>query len=362
MPGRQARIPAFVKVLIIQLKQIGDVVIASLLPQNLRRMYPGAELHFFVYETAAPVLWHNPNIDKLILLEDKHRRRTYEFLKLVWAIRQEQYDVVIDGYSKIESWITVFLSQATIKISYQKKWRQFLYTDHVARTPSSQHAWAIGHKLALLAPLQKNDCLDPVAKIYLKHQEQQLGLELLARHIPAAGRGKTLMLNILGSMASKTYPLHYMAQLLDHIVANYPHRIVLNYHPAQQEQALILLSYCSTATREKVNSSFVAGNLRHFIQLMSACDAIIGNEGGASHIAKALGKASFTLFSPAISKEEWATYADNSMHIALHLRDFKPDLFTGLTSNTHKEHNQQLYNAFVPEYIAPLLDNFLSSL
>lgn len=362
MTRRQVRNVAFVKVLIIQLKQIGDVVIASLLPQNLRRMYPNAELHFFVYQTAAPVLWHNPNIDKLILLEDKHRRSTYEFLKLAWAIRQEQYDVVIDGYSKIESWITVFFSQATRKISYQKKWRQFLYTDHVARTASAQHAWAIEHKLALLVPLQKIDCLDPVAKIYLKPQEQQLGSAILARHILAASRGKILMLNILGSMASKTYPLHYMAQLLDHIVANYPHRIVLNYHPAHQEQAQILLSYCRTATREKVNSQFVAGNLRTFIQLMSACDAIIGNEGGASHIAKALGKASFTLFSPAISKEEWATYADNSMHVALHLRDFKPELFTGLTGNTINEDNQQLYNVFVPEYIVPALDRFLSSL
>ena len=39
-------------------------------------------------------------------------------------------------------------------------------------------------------------------------------------------------------------------------------------------------------------------NIRGFISLMNQCELLIANEGGSVHIAKALDKPTFTIFSP----------------------------------------------------------------
>jgi heptosyltransferase-2 len=113
------------KILVIQQKMIGDVLISSILCNNLRDAYPDAQIDYLVYESTTPVLEGNPSIDNIILFQEKHRKSKKEFLKLALEIRSNQYDLLIDAYSKIESWLIVLLSGAKRKISYKKKGRSF---------------------------------------------------------------------------------------------------------------------------------------------------------------------------------------------------------------------------------------------
>ena len=62
---------------------------------------------------------------------------------------------------------------------------------------------------------------------------------------------------------------------------------------------------------------------------MNQCDVIIGNDGGAINMAKALQKPSFIIFSPWIEKKIWATFEDGIHHLSVHLNDYKPQLFIG---------------------------------
>jgi heptosyltransferase-2 len=64
-----------------------------------------------VYESTTPVLEGNPNIDTIIRFEEKHRKAK-EFLNLALEIRANKYDLLIDAYSKLESWLVVLLSGA----------------------------------------------------------------------------------------------------------------------------------------------------------------------------------------------------------------------------------------------------------
>ncbi len=99
---------------------IGDVLVSSIICNNLKKAYPEARIDYLVYESTTPVLEGNPNIDQIILFKKKHRKNNLAFLKLAWQIRREEYDLVIDAYSKLESWLFVFLSGAKRKISYKK--------------------------------------------------------------------------------------------------------------------------------------------------------------------------------------------------------------------------------------------------
>ena len=119
------------KILVIQQKMIGDVLVSSTICNNLRKAYPDSQIDYLVYESTIPVLEGNPNIDNVLLFQDRHRKSKREFLNLAHEIRDSKYDLLIDAYSKLESWLIVLLSGAKRKISYKKPGRTFLYTDNV---------------------------------------------------------------------------------------------------------------------------------------------------------------------------------------------------------------------------------------
>jgi heptosyltransferase-2 len=88
---------------------------------------------------------------------------------------------------------------------------------------------------------------------------------------------------------------------------------------------------------------------------------IIGNDGGAINMAKALEKPSFIIFSPWIDKKGWATFEDGINHVSLHLKEFKPDLFESKTAKIVKKETVTFYRQFTPELIYPLLNTFLET-
>lgn len=349
------------KILVIQQKMIGDVLVSSILCNNLKKAYPNAEIHYMVYEFTTPVLKNNPNIDKLVLFTDKHRKSKFTFFKLLMSIRKEKYDVIIDAYSKLESWLTVFFSGAKQKISYKKSGRSFLYTDAVKLIdkPTSNLGLTIERRLSLLNPLQLDIQLEPVPKLFLTKEETASARKLFIEHDVDSSK-KTIMLSILGSTDNKTYPLNYMAQLIDFIADYYDANLLFNYMPSQLKQAKEIYEQCKPSTKKQIYIDLIASSLRDYIAVMNQCDMIIGNDGGAINIAKSLNKPSFIIFSPWIEKEVWATFEDGKFHKSVHLLDYKPQLFKGKTEKELKKQSIALYQHFEPTFIFEELKSFLA--
>ena len=62
------------KIAVIQPKMIGDVLITSVIFEELKQKFPTAELHFIVNKNTIPVLENNPFIDKIIIRTKNHTR------------------------------------------------------------------------------------------------------------------------------------------------------------------------------------------------------------------------------------------------------------------------------------------------
>ncbi len=348
------------KILVIQQKMIGDVLISSLLCDNLRKAYPKAQIDYMVYESTTPVLQGNPNFDNLILFQEKHRTSRKELFKLLLSVRKEKYDVVIDAYSKLESWLVTFFSGAEKRISYWKKHTNFLYTHSVKKktVSDSNLGLIIEQRLALLDPLEIDLSLKTFPEIYVTPEEKDFAKELFSRHGIDQAK-QTLMLGITGSEVAKTYPLEHMAKVIDFIAEKGDVNLLFNYIPNQLPEAKQLYHACKETTRAKIYFDLTGNNLREFICIMDNCDMIIGNDGGAINMAKALRKPSFIIFSPWIDKAGWATFEDGINNISVHLQDYKPELFEGLDPKSIKKKYAGLYKEFTPELFASSLNKFL---
>ncbi|MFE3870366.1 glycosyltransferase family 9 protein [Flavobacterium sp. ZS1P70] len=350
------------KILVIQQKMIGDVLVSSILCENLRKAYPKAQIDYMVYESTIAVLQGNTSFDNLILFKEKHQKSKWEYFKLLKSIRSQKYDIVIDAYSKLESWLVVLFSGAKQKISYWKKGREFLYTYTVKRKKISNTnlGLIIEQRLALLNPLHLDVKLETFPRIYVTQEENDFAASLFETHGIDQFK-KTIMVSIIGSSVDKTYPLGYMSQLVDFIADKGDVNILFNYFPKQIEEAKTIYNGCKETTKKKIYFSVLGKNIREFIAIMNHCDMIIGNDGGAINMAKALEKPSFIIFSPWIDKKGWATFEDGINHVSLHLKEFKPDLFEGKTDKIIKKETVLFYREFSPKLIYPALNTFLET-
>lgn len=350
------------KILVIQQKMIGDVLTSSILFEALRKRYPTAELHYLIHKHTLPVVEHNVNIDKFILFDPEKDEKVPGLFSFLKQVRAENYTVVIDVYSKINSAVITAFSGAERRISYKKWYTKHFYT-HTFRLKKSAETGAglaIENRMLLLQGLSSKFPKEIKPKIYLTEAEKNSAQVLLQQAGIEPGQ-PLIMCGILGSSPAKTYPLPYMARVLDHLVEKTEARLLLNYIPKQKKEAEDLLKLCKPKTRKNIFFEVFGKSLREFMAITSHCDALVGNEGGAVNMAKAMNVPTFSIFSPQIKKENWSIYEDGKQNVSVHLNDFNPEALNRLKKKEIAKKSYQFYELLTPNLIFAPLDKFLKN-
>lgn len=338
---------------------IGDVLTSSILFEALHKQYPNAQLDYLINTHTYPVVENNPFISNFIfftLIEEKSKRKLIQFAKHVGS---KNYDVVIDVYSKISSNIVTLLSKAKIKISYYKPYSSFIYNHNIKRLSSTELdcGLAIVNRMQLLEPLDINlKAIKP--KIYLTDKELANCKLFLENHSISLEK-PLYMISVLGSGITKTYPFEYMAKVIDLVAETTNGQILFNYIPNQEKDAKAIYNLCNSKTQDLVHFEVFGKSLREFLSITSFCNAIIGNEGGAINMAKALNVKTFSIFSPWIDKATWNIFEEQGANESVHLKEFKTELYSNKTEKELKPEANELYMAFKPDFFIEKLNLFL---
>lgn len=351
------------KILVIQQKMIGDVLTSSVLFEALRKKYPQAELHYLIHKHTAAVVEHNPFIDKILLFDPETDEKLFGFFSFLRGIKKEGYDVVIDVYSKINSAALTAFSGAKKRISYHKWYTKKAYTKTFLHKlkPETIAGLAIENRMQLLQGLDEDFPKEIKPKLYLTAEERKAA----KRRLEADGislNKPLIMCGILGSSTNKTYPLPYMAQVLDFIVEKSDAQLLFNYIPKQVEEAGQLYDLCKPETQKRIYFDIFGTSLRDFMAITSHCHALFGNEGGAINMAKALDVATFAIFSPHIKKDNWSIYEDGQNNVSVHLADFKASELKDQTTSEISKKAGYFYKLLTPNLIFAKLEHFLNNL
>lgn len=340
---------------------IGDVLTSSLLFEALRSKYPDAELHYLIKRNTFPVVKSNPYIDKIIFDREDQFEKKLNFLFFMSRLRKEHYHAVIDVYSKIGSALLTYGTNAHIRVGRKKWYTWFLYTVTIPYKKSLKSivGKAIKFRMDLLRPLGITGDGLHSPKILLSQEEREDAKTFIKKS--GVDLNKTLvMCSVLGSGVSKTYPLKYFAEVLETVISAGDVELLFNYMPSQYDYVEQLLEFCSDDVRKKVKRSCYATNLRQFIAITSFCDMLIGNEGGAVHMAKAVGVPTFAIFSPQITKDAWFNRTSIKDE-AVHLRDYEPEVFEQYPDRKQiLSANGILYKLFKPNLFKNLLNDFVN--
>lgn len=115
------------RILVIQLRRIGDVILTVPAVRALKNRYPAAEVDFLVEEPGAQALAGNPDIRRILTYKDG----PWQTLAWLWRVRRLGYDWVIDYLGNPRSALLTAVSGAHVRAG----------PAHVV------HRWAYNHLL-----------------------------------------------------------------------------------------------------------------------------------------------------------------------------------------------------------------------
>lgn len=347
------------KILIIQNKRIGDVLISSVIANNIKKIFPESRVDFMAYDFTTGVIENNPNIDRIIPINEKELKKIPNLIRMIRKVRKERYDIIFDPYSKLQSRLICYFSKAAYRIGNKRKHKKlplpfYSHPVNLLDEKTQNCGKAIEDRVNLITSVFSLKEPDFEPKITLTEEEKNYP-KLKTYKYPV------IMLGILGSTPQKSMPYEYIAEIVDYIVSTRNVYILFNYAPHQKAEANKIYELCKQ--KEQIILDIYEDSIRGFIRLMYACDLMVANEGGIVHIAKALNKPTFTIFSPYVNKDHWASFEDGKKHTSIHLLEEKPNLFDTFTFEERKkieENPHDLYKQLTPEMIIPKLEKFLA--
>lgn len=107
------------RILIIQTAFLGDVILATPIASELKRIFPKAEIDFLVKKGNESLLANNPNIQEIHIL-NKSEGKYKSILGLVKKFRKKKYDLIINLHRFGSSGMITFLSGAKKKYGFKK--------------------------------------------------------------------------------------------------------------------------------------------------------------------------------------------------------------------------------------------------
>ncbi len=114
------------KFLVIQTAFIGDAVLATGIIEKIHASYPNASIDYLVRNGNQSLFNNHPFINQ-VLVWDKQQKKYFNLFKLIFRIRKNRYDVLINVQRFAATGFITALSKAKIKIGFNKNPFSFLF-------------------------------------------------------------------------------------------------------------------------------------------------------------------------------------------------------------------------------------------
>ncbi len=123
-------------VLLIQTAFIGDVILSTVLIENIHRQYPSASIDFLVRKGNESLFEKHPHVNKVLVWNKKEGKYRHLF-KLLFFIRRQQYDLVLNVQRYAATGLLCGLSGASARIGYRNNPVSFLFSKKIHHSLNS---------------------------------------------------------------------------------------------------------------------------------------------------------------------------------------------------------------------------------
>ena len=248
------------RILVCQLRQIGDVLLTTPSLELLARRYPGAEIHVFTEKKCLPMLQGNPHVHTIWPVDKKALPSLLHELIFYRRVAASGFDVTVDFQQLPRCRWVVGFSRARVRLSFPPPWYlRFLYTHWTKPKP----AYAGAYKAGVLAPLGIR-WQGERPRLYLNEEEHAAAHALLdSLHLA----GKTFVtVDATHRQPTRRWPAAHFAALMDMAAEARPDlHFLLPYGPGEEDEVRALRELCRRKDRVVIPPDMLS------LRLMAAC-------------------------------------------------------------------------------------------
>lgn len=138
------------KILVCQLRQIGDVLLATPSIRLLKERFPDARIDILTEKKCLPVLENNPHINHIWPIDKKALKNPFKALAYYARVGRNGYDLIVDFQQLPRCKWVIRFSSAPVKLSFPPKWYNRSLYSHWGPLV---YGYAAKCKAGVLAPL-----------------------------------------------------------------------------------------------------------------------------------------------------------------------------------------------------------------
>ncbi|MBU4486400.1 MAG: glycosyltransferase family 9 protein, partial [Candidatus Delongbacteria bacterium] len=328
------------RILIIQYKPFGDVLLNTAYLPALRKKFPEATIDYLVMKPFKVIIEDNPNLNNLILMEKK-KGKTFAYymerIRTIIKVRKLKYDMIIDTIRGPGSSQITFFSGAKFRLGWNRN-RSWIFLFgynwvYNFREIRDHKIYAGRAKFMLLKPLGIKETGDNIF-YHVKPESVEYINNWLNEVNPT--NKKLVVFSPVTPVPRKQWEFERFAKVADMIKENTDCEVILLWGPGELEKVESMASLMKTKPVIAPKTTFnQAGALlqRTFIY--------IGNDGGINHLAVSQNTPTIAVFGPKTNPLKWTAW-----HLPIHkyLRDFD---FKDPKDNSFNITPEMVYDKFV---------------
>jgi lipopolysaccharide heptosyltransferase II len=295
-----------VRLLLVRLRQIGDVVFTTPAITALKEHFQPSHIAYLVEPAAAAVVERHPGIDQLIVAP---RRRgpggVFAELALIRELRAGRYDVAIDFHGGPRASLLTWLSGARVRVGYEIAGRAWMYTRRVARARalrprhSVENQWDLLTALGVPAP-------DPLRYPVLMPVDDAAAREV-QRRLASCGVGETdqlIVIHVSAGNPFRRWPIASFGTIAAALArANRQRRIVITSGPSEHDAARQVIDAARAALPADARPRVVMCGEFSLSELRALVDRAVlyvGGDSGPMHIAATSRVPMVSLYGPTL--------------------------------------------------------------
>ncbi len=329
------------KILCIKPRGIGDIVLSTIILENLSAHFPYAQIDYLTEKFAKASVENNPFVRKVLTMNET------EFPLLVaLRIKKEKYDMILDLWSNPRSAQITFLSGVKYRVGFAYRGRKYAYNILATGERGDHHS--AEHNLELLKPLNIEINTRNV-HFYVSEEDDEYGKKFINKYC----RRDSLVVGIIpaGGWPSKRCDASKWVEICSVINKKYKVNFLILWGPGDEYDADYIKNHFPDRTVLAPKTS-----LKQMSGLIKNCGFILANDSGPMHMAAALGIPTLGIFGPT-DPAKHGPYSPDSGYV------LKEDLFCIVCNYLECPYNHecmlQLSNQKVLEAFERLAGNLL---
>jgi heptosyltransferase-3 len=278
------------KILVIQLRQLGDILLTTPVLRELKRAIPGCNITFLSHSMGRLILDDCPFIDDYFNYGSDWSLR--QETSLAKTLRERHYDIAFDFMGNPRSALYTLGSLARERVAFRSA-RFWCYNKTVPRNGPRQYI--VRDKFRLLEASGITTDWNAADRLVLPWFEKDTApvMKFIGQHPWATGTPLRVVLSPTHRREPRRWPLERFASLADFLARNWGAFVTWIWGPGEEADIDAAMSLCQEKTYKAPPTSF-----REMAALIANMDLFIGNSNGPSHVAVAAGTSSLQLHGP----------------------------------------------------------------